>query len=568
MAKVAGTRSSGLATAGLPEARSGIVFPTRGIVGKIGQLSSEVAMKPAGSRRRMSVLLLGVVAFLGAAWLLVREPRRDAEYYFPTWHSGSVEYSEVERRQSELTNVVEALPVVLAALERKPSPVGELWRKGRDHGPQFLSDALPAYVGPTDGYHQAMMWLGRHATNAHVWAAVRLQSARWPEQTLADWFGAANPVEMARLGDYPEVMLPPLRQSRHALLVSVAFVHFCFWPEPNPEVEDALAEVLRGSLVAGHANIREQLCGKLRSGKSLSPPVVQALREWRNSPHPAIRLEGAFTLCAVDPEQFRPEDLLEPEFRVLPEESRWRYLAKLGARSGERLAGSAWALRQCEVRLDALQAAPPGEMLHPGDIGGVLPALANAGLNAKEFGPKLLTLLSATATDESHARGAAKALAAITPADAAWSPQFQPWLTNAATCGAFLLWHASLGEQAAPAVAQIRALAEDRTYVTEASIRVVSAVLSRYGFSSERPIGRAVKEQLHFTGKSPRQVRMELRDCPPRLRKYWPGYVDSPEQLPPWEEAVRLSRYAPVNLADLARHALTFIAPTNAPAGP
>jgi Txe/YoeB family toxin of Txe-Axe toxin-antitoxin module len=472
-------------------------------------------------RHRLLILMLAGVSLMGVTWLLGRDPRKGEGYYFPTWRLGEFSEQQYWKRYGKLTNVSQNLPIVLRAMERHPSKLGEKWEDLRGEVPEQWRRRLPQYLGPN---WAAASWLAQHATDREVAAKVVERWDRMWQGTRNDWLGTVGPNQVSQRPEY----LPLLRKLAGDLDPEIALSAAYLLTGYRP-ISETDSMVVRKAMMAGGSRVSLRLHLLLSWQIGLqpmpSPSLVQALQAWSDSTNRTSAIAGALGLVMVDPAKFPPGELLEPRWRKLPR-AEAREVLEMTRRAGfEGLMLSEWAV----AFFGALLAVPTNqitpatfESTPPKDF--ILWSYRQFGTNAAGLAPALVPLFSA----EGLENASAGAFASIAGPDASLVPLVAPALTNADAAGPLLLWLTSIGPRALAARDEVRRLAQDGVRFPPAALkgspmRLDPVLAKRYGLPAPAPKDpdRKVREP---SPRKPSEIRVKAQDvCPWPLAAIWPG---------------------------------------------
>lgn len=509
-------------------------------------------------RRRFLVLMVAGMSLLGVTWLLGREMRRGASYYFPTWQLGEFSEQRYGERFAELTNVSQSLPIVLQVMQQRPSKFGGKWEELREKLPAELNRLMPRYLGPN---WAAAHWLAQHATEAEV--AVNMVE-RWDQmcqELRTDWLTTIGPNQVSQRPEY----LPLLRRLTGDPDPEIALTGAYLMAGYRPISEmDAVA--VRNVMLAGGAQVSLRLhlllAWQIGLQPRTSPALIEALQTWADSTNRTCAVAGALGLVMVDPVRYSPGDLLEPRWRKLPRNEA-RQVLEMARRPGfEQLMLSDWALDFFGKLLSAPSSRAPAATFEndpPKDS--ILWSYRLLGTNAVRFVPALV----AQFPKEDLGRSAAMTFATVAGTDASLVPSVTPALTNAEAAGPLLLWLTQLGPRARSARTVVQRLATDEIRFLPGSETVRIAGLDpvlakRFGLRvSETP--KAGRKPMKAGFRLPSEVSVVAEEvCPWSLVGLWPGSgrgfsLPDLARLPAGDRSYLVS-LPESNLAELAQRCL------------
>lgn len=414
-----------------------------------------------------------------------------------------------------------ALPIVLRAMEQRPSRLGERWEELRGKLPKEIGSRMPRYVGPN---WDPARWLAEYAAEPEVAAKVVERWDRMWQETRNEWLGTVGPNQVSQRPEYLPLMRLLTVNPDPEISLTAAYLLTGYRP-----ISGGDSVAVRNAMVAGGSRVSLRLHLSLAWQIGLqpkpSPTLIETLRAWADSTNQTCAIAGALGLAVADPAGFPPEKLVEHIWRRLPR-AQGREVLEMTRRPGfERLMLSDWAMGF----FAKLLLAPPSrtnaatfENDPPKDS--ILWSYRRLGTNAARFAPALVSQFP----QPNLWRSAAIAFATVAGTDAALVPLIIPALTNSETVGPLLLWLTKLGPQARSAREIVQRLAEDELRFPPASdtVKVVGldpVLAKRYGLRVP-DASTAVRKPKNPGFRLPSEISVAAEDsCPWPLVGLWPG---------------------------------------------
>jgi hypothetical protein len=501
--------------------------------------------------------------------------RWESDHYFPTLGQPA-DFEEVAWQRARefggLPMSCRKVHLALRASEATEFPIGEIWNGVRENLPFDWGSRTPACHGCN---RLAADWLFRQANDPVVAEAV---VQHWP---------AASPVARNRWLD------GLLSKRRPCRLLAPTYrpwlTQLCSSAEPNeaiagatlllayadlqPAEIQALVHVLESDALRQVPNAEpgQPLMQALARRGSVPREVVAALQASRSEGSPWSALLAGLVLAQLDPERQPPAELLHPAWSKLSRSADTEVLKLLELPEFRRVAIHPWTLRELEFRLTSKTNTTRSRW------GDDSPRIATLRL-LKRLGPAARPLLPAVVGKLSNERGeeaqaAAAAFSALAGTNASLVVQAAPQLTNRMAAAGLLLWLTSLGPEASPAEAWVRAVAEDEVrYLQSAQtplppIQMDPALMRRYGLTPQQPVPPSESKPCPVPVpqwiKPSSVVVSASAHCPEALLPWWPGYPRGGWTGP----GGRRPTVPKANLAELAQRCLVSMRGTPS-AGP
>jgi hypothetical protein len=504
---------------------------------------------------RLSILLVVGVALIGVVSLGLHGSRRGVNYYFPTWLPSNSSLKIYEARFEELTNVERSLPIVLQAMEQRPSRLGEKWEELRDKLPGNFGEHLPQYAGPS---WDAPQWLKVYCGEKRVAVGITNRWKRMTAELRDDWLCAIGPRSITNRSEYLPLLREICASGDPKLELTAAYLLAGY--RPLLEADAILvARTMTNSPMSAPPRIHRLIAWQLGTLPSASTEITRALEIWMASTDAGRSVAGALGLAMLKPHEFPPQTYLEPRWRRLPERDGLDLLGFVRRADFAPLMTSDWALTFLVNLLAASNHQGLGETFEsnpPKDS--ILYNLLLAGTNAAPAAPAIIPLL----TDSDLGASASQAFGNIAGESPELVPRILPGLSNVSSAAPLLIWLTQLGSKATDALSEVRRLANGEIqFQSEHNYtRLDPKLARRYGLIPNGNQAEA-KPRNPMSVRRPFQIKVKASDgCPPNLLRLWPGYEKISAQIGPATAGIKdskiLERLPAASLAELAYRCL------------
>lgn len=472
---------------------------------------------------RMLIAGLACVALL--LWLALARRGVGASYYFPAW-------SNPEALRSE--SYEEQVSTRLAALDAAPDRVDILFEVSLREPPRLaaaadtLREKLPAGLGRlvpeyADYRYIALRKIAENAQRNEFVAATLRFWPRWNPETRQMWLSAVD----QSVGSRPEYrgLLVATVAEVDPLFASLAVRRLGdYQPFPREAVGQLaplLSRIASMTNTVWHRAAANHVMSGVREHPELPDDVVEAVGKLRDSSQPTVGLIAELCVAGL-----RPQRGIDTE--------RWK--AKVMALSSSEAVSFMQALARPEFRETVLRGVVQDwlqqvafeqtvirrdpkrpESVLPAHRAGRLLEHSWAGRSAPALVAPLLARMGST--NESVQLRAARLFAVTAPRDPDLLAKTLPVLTNSAVAATpLLLWIASLGTNAAPAVPEVLRIATSRVryWRPRHPTEVDPQFLDPWTTKAPAPVERVLRY--------PASIRVDPPEvCPDALRTYWPG---------------------------------------------